>query len=60
MSYLDIVCPVCGLNHHTSLNIPPCVVNLEALEEDDLKKCELCGENAWDGRICHACGLKEI
>jgi uncharacterized phage protein (TIGR01671 family) len=26
----------------------------------ELARCEQCGENAWDGRICHSCGLKEI
>lgn len=30
-------------------------------EEDlDLASCEQCGERAWDGYICHACGLKII
>jgi hypothetical protein len=28
--------------------------------ELDLANCEQCGEAAWDGRICHACGMKEI
>lgn len=28
--------------------------------EDDLDTCEQCGENAWDGYICHNCGLKKI
>jgi hypothetical protein len=23
-------------------------------------KCEQCGEPAWDGYICHSCGLKDI
>lgn len=35
----------------------------EAEEEDDLSWlhiCEQCNEQAWDGRICHACGLKII
>lgn len=26
----------------------------------DFNNCEQCGENAWDGRICHSCGLKHI
>ena len=26
----------------------------------DFDNCEQCGENAWDGRICHSCGLKHI
>jgi len=25
-----------------------------------LASCEQCGEKAWDGYICHACGMKEI
>jgi len=31
-------------------------------EEDDseLGTCQQCGEEAWDGDICHACGLKDI
>lgn len=30
------------------------------LGELDLDSCEQCGENAWDGRICHSCGAKNI
>ena len=26
----------------------------------DFDNCEQCGENAWDGRICHSCGMKHI
>jgi hypothetical protein len=26
----------------------------------DFESCEQCGENAWDGRICHSCGMKII
>lgn len=29
-------------------------------DELDLESCEQCGEDAWDGYICHACGLKKI
>lgn len=29
-------------------------------EDPYLQKCEQCGEHAWDGYICHACGLKHI
>lgn len=29
-------------------------------EEVDLDECEQCGESAWDGYICHNCGLKNI
>jgi hypothetical protein len=29
-------------------------------ENEDLSKCEQCGEKAWDGYICHYCGLKII
>lgn len=32
----------------------------EELEENGFEKCEQCGETAWDGRICHVCGLKHI
>lgn len=32
----------------------------EEEENEDLESCEQCGEHAWDGRICHACGLKHI
>ncbi len=41
-------------------------VSEEEKNDDDptcggmLSNCEQCGETAWDGRICHACGLKEI
>lgn len=26
----------------------------------DLESCDQCGEDAWDGRICHCCGAKDI
>ena len=26
----------------------------------DLEECDQCGEAAWDGRICHSCGMKII
>lgn len=31
-------------------------------EEDnpDLSRCPNCDEKAWDGRICHICGAKDI
>ena len=34
----------------------------EEKEEDEitLNKCENCGEQAWDGYICHSCGAKNI
>lgn len=33
----------------------------EEIEEDlGLDSCEQCGEDAWDGYICHACGMKNI
>lgn len=32
----------------------------EKEESMDLSSCEQCGEYAWDGYICHACGMKEI
>lgn len=33
----------------------------EEISEDlILASCDQCGENAWDGYICHNCGLKKI
>lgn len=32
----------------------------DSLDKIDLEECEQCGENAWDGYICHNCGLKKI
>ena len=32
----------------------------EEEENEDLSSCEQCGEKAWDGYICHSCGLKII
>ena len=32
----------------------------ECYKEMGLRSCEQCGEKAWDGYICHACGLKAI
>ncbi len=29
-------------------------------DEEELESCEQCGENAWDGNICHSCGMKDI
>lgn len=29
-------------------------------ESPDLTDCPQCNEKAWDGRICHICGAKEI
>ena len=42
--------------------LPEIIETPEEEEEDnpDLSKCEQCGEKAWDGYICHACGMKEI
>jgi hypothetical protein len=37
---------------------------LDTLEEEDedlgLENCPQCGEEAWDGYICHSCGAKNI
>ena len=43
-------------------NSLPEIVETPEEEEKDLglAKCEQCGEAAWDGRICHACGMKII
>jgi hypothetical protein len=35
-------------------------VQKEDIEELGLKYCEQCNEQAWDGRICHSCGSKNI
>ena len=32
----------------------------EELREAGFENCEQCDELAWDGRICHACGAKNI
>jgi hypothetical protein len=32
----------------------------ECAKEMGLSRCEQCDEIAWDGRICHACGAKDI
>jgi hypothetical protein len=28
--------------------------------DEELDECEQCGEPAWDGYICHVCGMKHI
>ncbi len=28
--------------------------------DSDMSDCEQCEERAWDGYICHACGMKHI
>lgn len=44
----------------------PEIVEIPKEEDDDptcggmLSRCEQCDEIAWDGRICHACGMKHI
>lgn len=32
----------------------------QELRDAGMSKCEQCNELAWDGRICHACGMKKI
>ena len=32
----------------------------ECSKEIGLIRCEQCDEIAWDGYICHACGMKDI
>ena len=32
----------------------------ESEDDEYLDRCEECNEYAWDGGICHACGMKEI
>lgn len=41
-------------------NIPIDDICDECAKEMGLRSCEQCGEIAWDGRICHSCGMKEI
>lgn len=41
-------------------NIPVDDICDECAKEMGLSSCEQCGEIAWDGRICHSCGMKEI
>lgn len=51
------------IEHHDERNeIKPVVVQEEEEEEDLswLEICEQCDEQAWDGRICHNCGAKNI
>ena len=40
----------------------PEIIKVPEPEEDelDLDSCEQCGEAAWDGYICHSCGMKHI
>lgn len=33
---------------------------VENINDLELGYCEQCGQNAWDGYICHACGMKKI
>lgn len=40
---------------HTLPPKPPEVVDLS-----DFSTCPQCEERAWDGRICHVCGAKNI
>lgn len=32
----------------------------QELRDAGMSRCEQCDELAWDGRICHACGAKDI
>ena len=41
-------------------NIPIDDICDECAIEMGLRSCAQCGEIAWDGRICYACGMKEI
>jgi uncharacterized phage protein (TIGR01671 family) len=43
------------LNKQTKVKIPEPVPDLS-----DFENCPQCEEQAWDGRICHKCGAKEI
>lgn len=33
---------------------------VEILEGESFEDCPQCGEEAWDGYICHSCGCKDI
>ncbi len=47
--------------YHTGTYTPPAPkIDPPELGEFSLDKCEQCGEPAWDGRICHSCGAKNI
>lgn len=41
-------------------NDAPPLCALTEQSEEILDACEQCGENTWDGRICHSCGMKHI
>ena len=41
-------------------NVPVDDICDECAKEMGLSRCEQCDEIAWDGRICHSCGMKEI
>ena len=41
-------------------NIPVDDICDECSKEMGLRRCEQCNEIAWDGRICHACGMINI
>jgi len=41
-------------------NIPIDEICDECAEDMGLRSCEQCDEIAWDGRICYACGAKDI
>lgn len=45
---------------YDGIPMPTKTVEPEEKEELDLERCEQCDERAWDGYICHACGLKII
>lgn len=51
------------LNHfqkQKELSEPAETFEDEDSDDEYLDRCEECNEYAWDGRICHACGMKEI
>ena len=43
---------------HGPINLA--ILKEQEIKELDLEECEQCGEEAWDGRICHSCGAKDI
>lgn len=46
-----------GCNNIIPLNKEYCA---DCSDDSDMSVCEQCDERAWDGYICHACGMKNI
>lgn len=59
---IDFSDSVVRISGSYSIPTPPKpIINIEESDEElDLARCEQCDEMAWDGYICHACGMKHI